>query len=209
MEAIRRRIQEAAERAFRPLAALLARLHISPNHVSLSGAFLNVVAALLVMKGQLVPAGLVYIVASVCDMLDGILARFAQKASPFGAFLDSTLDRISEGVVFAAVAYYFARHHQAVEAGLVVLALVGSLLVSYTRARAEALGAECKVGVMTRAERVILVTFGLLFASLPLVIYIMVVLTGLTVAQRVFHTARQLRPPALHAQQVPRASDRA
>jgi CDP-diacylglycerol--glycerol-3-phosphate 3-phosphatidyltransferase len=129
-------------------------------------------------------------------MLDGSLARMQQKSTQFGAFLDSTLDRVSEGAVLAGVAYWFAAapRVQAVNAALVVLALLGSILVSYTRARAESLGIECRVGLMSRPERVVLLAIGLFFNWLSYVIYIMVALTAFTVVQRVVHSYRQLRP---------------
>ena len=138
-------------------------------------------------------AAIVYLVAGTCDLLDGMLARLASRATPFGGFLDSTLDRISEGVVFIAIAYQFAAMGQSLEAALVVLALLGSFMVSYTRARAEAAGAECLVGIVTRAERVLLIAIGLFFGVLAVVIYVIVVLTSVTVVQRVFHTHRALR----------------
>lgn len=178
--------------ALTPLARGLLRLRVKPNQVSVLGLLLNLATAGLVVTDHLVLAGVVYLAAGTLDLLDGVLARLAKSASPFGAFLDSTLDRISEGVVFSAVAYRFALAGSAVDAGLVVLALLGSMLVSYTRARAEGLGVACKVGVLTRPERVVLVAFGLLTGLLAQVIYLIIVLTGLTVAQRVVHTARQL-----------------
>lgn len=172
---------------------MLQRLHVTPNMVSAMGALLNVVAAGLVMADQLIWAGVVFVVASCLDMLDGTLARLSQMVTPFGAFLDSTLDRASEGVVLAAIAYYLALEGRPIDVAMVVLALLGSLLVSYTRARAEALGLQCKVGIMSRPERVVLIAAGLFFNILPYVIYILVALTGFTVVQRVVYTYRQLR----------------
>ena len=160
----------------------------------MTGALLNLAAAALVVGDRLVLAGVVFVVGSLLDMLDGTLARLAQKVSPFGAFLDSTLDRASEGIVLAAIAYRLAEQGRPVDAALVVVALLGSLLVSYTRARAEALGLECKVGFMSRPERVVLLSIGLFFDLLPYVVYLLVVLTTVTVGQRVAHTYRQLRP---------------
>ena len=126
-------------------------------------------------------------------MLDGALARLAEKVTPFGAFLDSTLDRVSEGVVLAGHRLPAGRRRaDSVDAALVVLALLGSILVSYTRARAESLGVECKVGIMSRPERIILIAIGLFFNVLPYVIYIMLALTAFTVIQRVVHTYREL-----------------
>ena len=121
------------------------------------GILLNLITAWLIVDGQLLLAGPMYLLAGGLDLLDGVLARLAKMATRFGAFLDSTADRISEGVVFVAIAYHFASHGQSIEAAVAVLALLGSLLVSYTRARAEGLGLQCNVGIATRAERVVLV----------------------------------------------------
>ena len=187
-------VLQQLEKALTPVARVLLRLHVKPNQVSVTGVLLNVVTAALIVSDNLVLAGVVYLAAGVLDLLDGILARLAKMASPFGAFLDSTLDRVSEGVVFAAIAYRFALEGNAVDASLVVLALLGSFLVSYTRARAEGLGAECKVGIVTRAERVILLVFGLLSGLLPHVIYLLIALTALTVSQRIARTFSQLAP---------------
>ncbi len=194
MEQLRNIAKEILSQAFRPFAWALLRWHVTPNMVSVTGVLLNLVAAALVVADRPVLAALTYLAAGGLDLLDGVLARMAEMATRFGAFVDSTADRISEGVVFAAIAYRFAVDGQPVDAALVVLALLGSLLVSYTRARAEGLGLECKVGFVTRAERVILIAFGLLFGLLPQAIYLLVVLTALTVAQRVVHTLRQLYP---------------
>jgi CDP-diacylglycerol--glycerol-3-phosphate 3-phosphatidyltransferase len=141
------------------------------------------------------------------DTLDGRYSRMSGKGTPFGAFLDSTLDRVEEGVVLAAVAAYFAKRSDDVAVGAVVLTVVGSYMVSYTRARAEALGVECKVGVATRAVRVVILSIGLLFATgagigdfelLKPAIYVMAALTIFTTFQRVFHVRRQLlRPDAV------------
>jgi CDP-diacylglycerol--glycerol-3-phosphate 3-phosphatidyltransferase len=179
--------------ALGPITSLLQRLHVTPNMISALGALLNVVAAGLVMADQLLWAGVVFVFASCLDMLDGSLARLSQMVTPFGAFLDSTLDRASEGVVLAAIAYHLAKEGHPIDVAMVVLALLGSLLVSYTRARAEALGLQCKVGIMSRPERVVLIAAGLFFNILPYVIYILVALTGFTVVQRVVYTYRQLR----------------
>ncbi len=126
--------------------------------------------------------------------MDGTLARVTGRATKFGAFFDSTVDRISEGVVFAAITYRFAIDGESVLAAVVVLALLGSLLVSYVRARAEGLGGKCKVGLLTRAERVILLTLGLLFGLLEHTIVLLAVLTAVTVAQRIYYVARQFDP---------------
>jgi CDP-diacylglycerol---glycerol-3-phosphate 3-phosphatidyltransferase len=172
---------------------MLLRLHITPNHVTIGGTLVNVAAAALIVRGSLIAAGVVFVLGGLLDMLEGTLARVAQKVTPFGAFLDSTLDRVSEGVVLAAIAYHLAAAGRQADAALVVIALLGSFLVSYTRARAEALGVECKVGLMSRPERVVLVAIGLFFNVLSYVVYILAALTTLTVVQRVLHTRRELR----------------
>jgi CDP-diacylglycerol---glycerol-3-phosphate 3-phosphatidyltransferase len=191
---IRDNIGVRLRRAFEPLTRTLQRLHITPNQITVAGTLLNVAAALLVAFDLYIAAGIVFLVAGCFDMLDGALARLGKMVTPFGAFLDSTLDRVSEGVMLAAIAYRFALDGQSIDVALVVLALLGSMLVSYTRARAEALGLECKVGIMSRPERIVLIALGLFFSVLlPYMIYILVALTAFTVVQRVVHTHRQLR----------------
>jgi CDP-diacylglycerol--glycerol-3-phosphate 3-phosphatidyltransferase len=192
MENIREFFGVQLRRGFVPMVSALQRLKVTPNQVTIAGTVLNMAAAALVVVDHLVYAGIVFLVAGCFDMLDGALARLAKKVTPFGAFLDSTLDRVSEGVILAAIAYLLAAQGRSIDAALVVLALLGSILVSYTRARAESLGLECKVGLMSRPERVILVALGLFFNVLPYVIYIMLALTAFTVIQRVVHTYRQL-----------------
>lgn len=181
-------------RAFEPLTRTLQRLHVTPNQITVVGTLLNVAAAVLVAMDRYIAAGIVFLVAGCFDMLDGALARSANMVTPFGAFFDSTLDRFSEGVMLAAIAYSFAQQGRGLDVALVVIALLGSLMVSYTRARAESLGAECKVGIMSRPERIILIALGLFFRVLmPYAIYVLVALTTVTVIQRVVHTYRQLR----------------
>ncbi|MBN1321436.1 MAG: CDP-alcohol phosphatidyltransferase family protein [Thermoleophilia bacterium] len=192
MENIREFFGTQLRRSFLPVISALRWLKVTPNEITVAGTVLNVAAAALVVADHLIYAGIVFLVAGCFDMLDGALARLAQKVTPFGAFLDSTLDRVSEGVMFAAIAYMLAVEGRSIDVGLVVLALLGSILVSYTRARAESLDVECKVGLMSRPERIILIAIGLFFDVLPYVIYIMLALTVFTVVQRVVHTYRQL-----------------
>jgi CDP-diacylglycerol--glycerol-3-phosphate 3-phosphatidyltransferase len=179
----------------------LIESRLTPNAISLTGFAGNLVAAALVLDERFVLAGIAFILGSLMDMFDGRYSRMSGKGTPFGAFLDSTLDRVEEGVVLAAVAAYFAKHGDEVAVGAVVLTVVGSYMVSYTRARAEALGVECKVGVATRAVRVVILSIGLLFAKgaglgdfelLRPAIYVMAALTIFTTFQRVFHVRRQL-----------------
>jgi CDP-diacylglycerol--glycerol-3-phosphate 3-phosphatidyltransferase len=147
----------------------------------------------LVATDHLVAAGVLYLIAGTLDLLDGMIARLTGTPTRFGAFLDSTIDRFSEGVVFAAIGYRFALEGAAIDAGVVVVALLGSFLVSYTRAKAEGLGVECKVGIATRAERVVLVAVGLVAGLLTQVIYLVALLTAITIVQRVMRVRRELR----------------
>jgi CDP-diacylglycerol---glycerol-3-phosphate 3-phosphatidyltransferase len=174
---------------------------LTPNKISMTGFVLNVAAAVLVTQRLFFLAGLAFIAGSLMDMLDGRYSRMSGKGTPFGAFLDSTLDRIEEGVVLAAVAAYFADRGDELAVGATVLTVVGSYMVSYTRARAEALGVECKVGIATRAVRVVILSAGLVFAKgaglgdfelLEPAVYVMAVLTLFTTFQRVLHVRRQL-----------------
>ena len=181
-------------RVLRPLTSALAESRVSPNTITVMAAALNLAAAGFVFGGHMIAAGVVFVVGGCLDMVDGAVARAAGRVTPFGAFLDSTLDRVSEGVVLAAIAYRFAVQGRPVDVALVVVALLGSLLVSYTRARAEALGVECKAGIMSRPERVVLLAVGLFFeVLLPYVIYVLAALSMVTVAQRAVHTYKALR----------------
>jgi len=187
----------------------LIESRLTPNAISLTGFVLNVVAAVLVTQRLWVLGGVAFIVGSVMDTLDGRYSRMSGKGTLFGAFLDSTLDRIEEGVVITAVAWYFADTGHAIPAAACVLTVLGSLMVSYTRARAEALGVECKVGIATRPVRVVILSIGLVFAKgagifdielLAPAIYAMTALTAVTVVQRVWHVRGELR--ALDAPEV-------
>jgi CDP-diacylglycerol---glycerol-3-phosphate 3-phosphatidyltransferase len=179
----------------------LIESRLTPNAISITGLIGNLIAAALILQEQFVLAAIAFILGSLCDMMDGRYSRMSGKGSPFGAFLDSTLDRIEEGVVLAAVATWFAKSSNEIAAGATVLTVVGSYMVSYTRARAEALGVECKVGIASRAVRVVILSAGLLFAAGELIpdfdllepaIYAMAALTIFTTFQRVFHVRKQL-----------------
>src|SRR5215218_9348040 len=180
----------------------LIESRLTPNTISLVGLVLNLAAAGLVTQKLFFLAGVAFIVGSVMDTLDGRYSRMSGKGTLFGAFLDSTLDRIEEGVVLTAVAWYFADTGHAIPAAACVLTVLGSLMVSYTRARAEALGVECKVGIATRPVRVVILSVGLVFAKgaglfdielLAPAIYAMAALTAVTVVQRVWHVRGQLK----------------
>jgi len=179
----------------------LIESRLTPNAISMTGFGLNLLAAVLVTQRYFVLAGLAFVVGSVMDTLDGRYSRMSGKGTAFGAFLDSTLDRVEEGIVLTAVAAYFSSRGMDFAVAACVAAVLGSLMVSYTRARAEALGVECKVGLATRPVRVVILSAGLVFAKgasifnvdlLAPAVYVLAVLTVVTVFQRVFHVRKAL-----------------
>jgi len=179
----------------------LIESRLTPNAISLTGLFGNLVAAVLVWEQLFFLGGIAFVVGSIMDTLDGRYSRMSGKGTPFGAFLDSTLDRIEEGIVLTAVVGYFALEGNRAAAAGVVVAVLASLMVSYTRARAEALGVECKVGIATRPVRVVILSIGLLFAKgaslgsfelLEPAVYVLAALSVITVGQRIWHVRRAL-----------------
>jgi CDP-diacylglycerol--glycerol-3-phosphate 3-phosphatidyltransferase len=183
----------------------LIESRLTPNAISIAGLIGNLVAAGLVTQRLFFLAGIAFVLGSVMDTLDGRYSRMSGKGSLFGAFLDSTLDRIEEGIVLAAVAGYFAATGDDFAAAMCVVAVLGSLMVSYTRARAEALGVECKVGLATRPVRVVILSIGLVFAKgaglgdfelLAPAVYLIAALTVVTTIQRVWHVRTQLAKEA-------------
>ncbi len=178
-----------------PLVDGLARAGISPTAITLLGLALHLVGSVVVGLGRARLGAGVLIVAALCDAMDGQLARRTGKVTRFGAFLDSNVDRIEETAVMAGIAAYFQATHWTHAEALVVatmLALAGSLITSYARARAEGLGLDCKVGWFERPDRVAVVTAGLLFGPWFLVaaILVVLVLSWVTVLQRIHYVHR-------------------
>jgi CDP-diacylglycerol--glycerol-3-phosphate 3-phosphatidyltransferase len=174
----------------------LIESRLTPNAISMTGLVLNAAAAVLVWQRYFFLAGIAFIVGSIMDTLDGRYSRMSGKGTQFGAFLDSSLDRIEEAIVLTAVAGYFAARHMEGAAMATAIAIGASLLVSYTRARAEALGVECKVGIASRAVRVVILSAGLVFAKgaslgdfelLEPAVYVLAGLSVITTLQRIFH----------------------
>lgn len=181
-----------------PLVRTLARAGVSANALTAAGVVLTLVAAVLVVREHWITAGIVFLAGSLADMLDGSVARMTGRANPAGAFLDSTFDRVSDGAMLGAIAVAFA--HQGSDWGLyaALVAMLASLLVSYTRARAEGLGVtSADRGLMSRPERVIVLAIGVLLGNvdsvLAIIITVLAALSTLTVAQRVIHVSRELR----------------
>src|SRR5881227_901376 len=179
----------------------LIESRLTPNAISLTGFALNIAAAALVVGRLFFLAGIAFIIGSVMDTLDGRYSRMSGKGTPFGAFLDSTLDRLEEGIVLTAVAAYFSDIGNDFAVAAVVWTVLMSLMVSYTRARAEALGVENKGGIATRPVRVVILSAGLLFAKgaslgdfelLKPAVYVLAGLSVFTVLQRILHVRSAL-----------------
>jgi CDP-diacylglycerol---glycerol-3-phosphate 3-phosphatidyltransferase len=182
---------------FRPYLLLIARffgkLGLSPNMVSIIGLITYGASGWVLGMGHPVAAGWMLAVFGPLDAVDGLLAREQGRASPFGAFLDSTVDRYAEFFLFLGLMAYLMLQRQEglIDAALVLAAMTGSLLVSYTRARAEALGFNCKVGILTRFERILILALGLILGWIYPVLVIIAVFSHITALQRIFHVYRQ------------------
>jgi CDP-diacylglycerol--glycerol-3-phosphate 3-phosphatidyltransferase len=186
-----------AYRLTEPVVRFLSRTPITPSAITWFGFLLTVGAAALIITGHLLVAGFVVLIAGFFDMLDGALARRINQTTRFGAALDSTLDRVSESVVLLGILVHYAGEQSITGILLVGLALIGSLLVSYIRARAEALGLECQVGLFTRAERVIVLALGLVLNqidnALIIALAIIVVFSFFTAGQRLLYVRKQTK----------------
>jgi len=187
----------AANYLTRPVVKFLARTAVTPDFLTILSSLLAVGAAVLIITNHLVAAGLVVLAAGFLDMLDGALARHNNQSSRFGAVLDSTIDRISEAVLLFGILVFYTIHQAVLPAILVYVALIGSVLVSYIRARAEVVGIDCRVGLFTRAERVFVLVMGLLFSwldnALVIALAVIAVFSFFTVWQRLFYVWRQTR----------------
>jgi phosphatidylinositol phosphate synthase len=179
----------------------LARTRVTPNALTAGGVILCAAGAVVVYfeyRGELAAywiGAALFIVGSILDVLDGALARSSGRATPFGAFVDSMTDRVSEGVMLGAIALVFMRHGNEVALAFTFAAAVGSFLVSYARAKAEILGLRGDVGIGSRAERVVVISAGLILApwgALQWAIYLLAATAWLTVIQRLLHVRRQL-----------------
>jgi CDP-diacylglycerol--glycerol-3-phosphate 3-phosphatidyltransferase len=187
---------EARVRAFtQQLAArLLGRSGISPNTITVIGLVLTLAVTYALATGHLLIGGILVLITSAFDMLDGALARATNRKSAFGAFFDSTVDRYAEALVLLGLLIFYEQQPGfRWEVPLVYVSIVGSLMVSYTRARAEGLGFDGKSGLLARPERIILLAFGLIVNWLGFALVVLAILTNLTAVQRIFHVWRQDR----------------
>lgn len=197
-----RLVQQRARLIVAAIVRPLARLGITPNMVTLLGLLLSIVTAVVIASGYIIAGGVLVLFAGIFDMFDGAMARVRNAATTFGAFLDSTLDRYSESIILAGLLYYALQRPDLHEAlwpwvyeqqwmiALIFVAAVGSLMVSYTKARAEGLGLECKTGLLARPERVVLLAIGLLTGTTIWALMLLAVLSHVTAIERIIHVWR-------------------
>jgi len=190
---IPRKVEKFFLSAIDPIVNTASKLNVHPNTFTTFSFLLGVVASYFVITGHLRIASLFLLSSGLCDALDGRLARQSNKVTKFGALYDSTLDRYSEVVYFFGLAYFFISHNWYFTTVAVAIGLGGSLMVSYVRARSEGLGFECKVGILQRAERLLLLSIGGLIHIYTLVaaIWIVAVLSNITAIQRIIHVWEQ------------------
>ncbi len=219
MEDIRKTVEKGLRRAVEPIMATLTRWRVHPNTLSTIGFLITCSSGFFFHSHHVRTAGVLILLGGIFDLFDGTVARRTGLASPFGAFYDSTLDRLSEIAVYLGLLSLYNDYR--LELGdvgtiyAIMLAMAGSLMISYTRARAEALGIHCTVGLMQRAERVILIGLAALAFGedgngivLKVVIYVLAVLTNLTVIQRIWWVWRNTRPEGVAVgKAVPRKDD--
>lgn len=186
-------VRKWAKGVVMPLARLIGRTGIPPNTLTVMGFALNGVAAYVLAVGHERVGGLLVLLAGAFDAIDGALARTTGSVSPFGAFLDSTLDRFSEAALCFGLLVLYVQRGAWKEVLLIYATIVGSLMVSYARARAEGLGIECKVGLFTRFERVVVLALGLIFRQPLIALWILAIGSNLTALQRMYHVWRVTR----------------
>lgn len=185
-------LQNRFLRLVEPLVSALAKGDIHPNSLTLAGFVITCMAAVALSKGSLRTGGLLILLGGLCDCIDGTLARATGKATRFGALLDSVIDRYSEFVIFLGIAAYFMTLKNYFILVVTFIALCGSIMVSYTRARAESLGFESKAGMTQRAERIVFLGFGALIHPMvfKLSIWLVAILSNITALQRLRHAAK-------------------
>ena len=197
-----RRIQQQARRLVTVLIRPLVRLGVSPNTLTVIGLLLSILAAVVIAQGLLIAGGLLVLFAGIFDMFDGAMARVSNTATTFGAFFDSTLDRYSESIILLGLLFYamqkpnlhdafwpFANEQQWMIT-LIYIAVVGSLMVSYTKARAEGLGLECKTGLLARPERVVILAIGLLSGTSIWAVALLAIFSQGTAIERIVYVWR-------------------
>jgi CDP-diacylglycerol---glycerol-3-phosphate 3-phosphatidyltransferase len=191
------KIRGGWDRLMRPVGASLARLGVTPDAVTYTGLVIQIAVAVLIVQGRLLVAGLIAIVAGLGDVLDGAVAKARGRPGTFGAFLDSTTDRLSDALYLGPIVWLYgvdpdiSAHDEPWVAAAALAALVFGFLVSYAKARAESLGYDCNVGIMERAERLILIIAALILDLVPPAMVILAVLSLVTFLQRMVHVRIQ------------------
>lgn len=176
----------------KPLRGLSLRIKIHPNILSFIGFLITLLSALSIPYSPLY-GGLLLMGGGLFDMLDGIVARNRNLVSAFGAFLDSTLDRISDGVIFIAISIFFYQLNEDLYCLISLFCLLSAYLVSYTRARIEGLGGDCRVGLAERPERILILIAGLLSGYIREALWVILITSIITISQRIYHASRVLR----------------
>jgi CDP-diacylglycerol--glycerol-3-phosphate 3-phosphatidyltransferase len=191
-QSITGRIGAGGKRVVDSIVNLLASLRIHPNILTLIGMVINIFAMILFAKGIFTYAALVVIFAGIFDIVDGEVARRTKRVTKFGAFFDSVIDRYSDLLLLLGLIIWYAKNHSIFYVGLTGLVLIGSVLTSYTRARAESLIPACKVGFLERPERIVLLIIGSVSNRMAAVLWVMAILSNWTVSQRIWYTWREL-----------------
>lgn len=191
-------LKSVATRALRPLTHLFIRVGLRPDWLTLLGLLLNIVATAAFGMGQLQVGAAIMLIAGLCDVLDGQVAREGRSETKFGALLDSTTDRYSEIFLYFGIGAYLVRSGEWLVSGILFFALAGSLMVSYVRARAEGLGEDCKVGFMQRPERLVALAIGGIVGheGLVFVLVVLAVTTNYTVIERLAYIRNKLKTAA-------------
>lgn len=186
-------ISERLHHIAEPVARVIAKTGVAPNVVTIFGFVLNVGTAWVLATGHFLVGGFLVLIAGAFDLLDGALARVTGRGTVFGALLDSTIDRYSEAVLLFGLLVYFARRHDTAEVILLFATIAGSMLISYIRARAEALGLDAEVGIMRRTMRICTLALGLLINQVLIFLWILAILTHFTAWHRLFYVWRRTR----------------
>ena len=169
----------------------ISKLGVGPNLLTFFGFLITILSAIYLAQGNFFYAGIVIIFSGIFDMLDGRLARITNNVTRFGAFFDSVLDRYSDMILFLALMIYYIKNQQMIYVLLSGIVMIGAIMTSYTRARAESLVPTCKVGFLERPERLVLLIIGTIFGRMAAVLWVMAVLSNLTVVHRILHTWKE------------------
>ena len=187
------RVRQWSRGIINPVARLVGRTGISPNGLTLIGFVLMAIVGIVLSQGYLQLAGVLLILAALFDAIDGAVARMQDRVTRFGGFFDSTMDRYAEAAIFLGILVYFLKQGSSTEVILTYVAIIGSLMVSYTRARGEGLGVSIKGGLLSRLERMVILIILLLVNQLTIALWILAPLTNLTALQRIWLTWQEMQ----------------